>query len=68
MAQLDPHSFWIDQKEKLPVHGILNKEVESTVETLEKNLEKLMTKGQNSLFFKKLMKTRNNFELDNQFA
>lgn len=68
MAQLDPHPFWAEQKEKLVAHGILNREAEYTMETLEKNLEKLTTEGQNSFFYKKLIKTRENFELDGRFA
>ena len=51
MAKLDPHPFWAEQKDYLVAHGILNKEAEYTIGTLEKNLEKLTSEGQNSFFF-----------------
>ena len=58
MAKLDPHPFWAEQKDYLVAHGILNKEAEYTIGTLEKNLDKLTSEGQNSLFLKKLIKER----------
>lgn len=58
MAQLDPHPFWAEQKDYLVAHGILNKDVEYTMGTLEKNLAKL---SQNSFFFFQLRKTRERF-------
>lgn len=60
MAQLDPHPFWAEQKDYLVAHGILNKEAEYTMGTLEKNLDKLRTEGQNSFVFQKLKKSREN--------
>lgn len=58
MAQLDPNPFWAEQRNELVANGILNKGSEYTIETLQKNVEKLTTEGQNSLFFKKLIKER----------
>jgi len=53
MAQLDPNPFWAEQKNNLVANGILKKGSEYTIETLEKNLGKLTTEGQNTLFFTK---------------
>ena len=63
MAQLDPHPFWAEQKEKLVANGILNNGSEYTIETLQKNVIKLTTEEN----FKKLKKTRENFELNGRF-
>lgn len=58
MAQLDPNPFWAEQRNELIANRILNNGAEYTIETLQKNLEKLTTEGQNSFFFKKLIKER----------
>lgn len=60
MAQLDPNPFWAEQKKKLVAEGILNNNAEYTIETLQKNLKNFT---QDTLFFKKMIKMRENFEL-----
>lgn len=65
MAQLDPHPFWTQQKDSLVAHGILNKDAEYTSKTLLEHFNKLETE-ENSFFYHKLLKTRENFELDGQ--
>ena len=68
MAQLDPHPFWAEQKHNLVADGILNKEAEYTMDTLNRNFLLLTTdgegRGSDSFFFKKLLRIRENFELD----
>lgn len=67
MAQLDPNPFWAEQRNELVANGILNNNgSEYTIETLQKNVDKLTTE-EKTLFFKKLIKTRENFELNGRF-
>lgn len=68
MAQLDPNPFWAEQRNELISNGILIKGKEYAMGTLEKNVDKLKTEGQDSFFFKKLLKTREHFELYGRFA
>lgn len=68
MAQLDPNPFWAEQRNNLVANGILmNRGAEYTIDTQQKNLHKLTTEGQNTFFFKKMVKTRENFELYGRF-
>jgi hypothetical protein len=62
MAQLDPNPFWTEQKKELIANSILNNNgSEYTLETLQRNA------AENTSFFKKLVKTRKNFELNGRF-
>jgi len=71
MAQLDPHPFWAEQKHNLISDGILNKEAEYTMDTLHRNylllIENGEGRGSDSSFFKRLLRIRENFELEGRF-
>lgn len=69
MAQLDPHPFWIEQRDRIISESILTpRGQEYKISTLTKKLEELGgDNGSNSHFFRKLKKIRENFILFGRF-
>ena len=62
MAQLDPDQdgFWIEQKDHLVAHGILNNGAEYTLAGLENLFNKLNDSCSNCPIFKKIKKNKKN--------
>ena len=69
MAQLDPHPFWVEQRDRILSESILTPQgPEYKISTLTKKLEELGgDNGSNSHFFRKLKKMREDFLLFGRF-
>ncbi|KAL5739338.1 hypothetical protein ACOSQ2_028518 [Xanthoceras sorbifolium] len=69
MAQLDPHPFWVEQRDRILSESILTPQgPEYQISTLTKKLEELGgDNGSNSHFFRKLKKMREDFLLFGRF-
>lgn len=69
MAELDPHPFWIERRDRIIAESILTPQgPEYRLETLTKKLEELRGENaSNGHFFNKLKKMRENFLLTDRF-